>query len=87
MERVVAPPFPPELFPRVVTNNGEPLERPIIRCAVMSSIVNWHFKLAKTKVVELIQKHFNAPQVLFVMKELAAIALLYGLIEWLTSAA
>ena len=37
----------------------------------MSSIVNWHFKLAKTKVVELIQMHFNAQQVFFVMKELA----------------
>ena len=71
MERVVAPPFPAGLFPRVVTAGGEALERPVIRCAVMSSIVNWHFKLAKTKVVELIQMHFNAQQVFFVMKELA----------------
>ena len=37
----------------------------------MCSIVNWHFKLAKAKVVDLIQKHFNASQVLFVLKELA----------------
>ena len=40
----------------------------------MTSIVNWHYKLAKNKVVELIQKHFYEPIVLHVMQELARFA-------------
>ena len=48
--------------------------RPDIRCYVMTSIVHWPCKLAKSKVVELIQKHFYELIVFYVMEQLAELA-------------
>ena len=37
----------------------------------MANFVNWHHKLAKNKVVKLIQKHFYGPIILHVLEQLA----------------
>ena len=50
------------------------IDRPIVCCPVVTSIVNWLGKLDKNKVAEMIQKNFSPEKVLFVMEELADLA-------------
>ena len=74
MDQRVVPLPPGEMFPPKVTAAGTKIDRPIVRCPVMTSIVNWLGKLDKNKVAEMIQKNFSPEKVLFVMEELADLA-------------
>ena len=53
-----------------IAEAGTMIKKTLVRCSMMAMITQWHHKYTKSKVVELIQKHFHTAQVLKALSDL-----------------
>ena len=60
----------PPGWPPYIARIGETVKKPIVRNPLMATITMWHGKYPKTKVMDLIQKHFHSAEVFQAMEEL-----------------